>query len=388
MTTADASQIGQTGATLSASFRDASQTPRELGFLWGTSAEALTSELYAGSGSGISGSFSKVLNGLESGATYYYKAYVIVGTEYHYGAVKSFTTTSATGTGEGSDSAYARSWLGSYEIPATDVSVSTSNQMYAGRYCHSATAETYGSTNACIFNTPDSGQRIVAHTFSYSGKVRSTYTLLYDRSKHCALWTAYIAHGTAYADKGVGRHDAWAADPAIPTSWQPDLGKSYSGYSRGHQVSSSDRQTSTEENKQTFYYSNMIPQVQTLNGGTWNTLENKIQALAASTTGRDTLYVVTGPVFGSGYSTTTDRAGTVCAVPTKFFKCIMKCSFDSAGQMTAAKGAGYVFDHDGTNAPRQNVTIDYVESLTGFDFFANVPDAFETAAEKSSYSFF
>ena len=348
----------------------------------------MTNELYVGSASGTGGNYSKAITGLESGMTYYYRAYVIVGTTYFYGTVKSFTTTGAT-TGDGSDTAYASSWLGGYGIPATGVSVSTSDMKYNGRYCHSTVSELYGSTKACIYNTPNSRQRVVAHTFSYNGKIQSTYTMLFDADKRCALWSAYTMHATDYADKNVGRNDSWNYDPALPTSWQPDLSSSYGGnYSRGHQVSSNDRQTTREENKQTFYYSNMTPQVQTLNGGTWNVLENKIQALGKNITGRDTLYVVTGPVFESGYKTTKDDSGNVCAVPTKYFKCIMKCTFNATGVMTDAKGAGYLFEHNGTNAPRKDVTIDYIENLTGFDFFANVPDNLETAAERTSYSFF
>ncbi|MCQ2115762.1 MAG: DNA/RNA non-specific endonuclease [Bacteroidales bacterium] len=373
--------------TLSASYSGATASPKEVGFLWGKTNNP-TTEAYVGIGSGTSGSFTKALSSLDAGTTYYYKAYILTSSnEYVYGDVKSFTTSNAT-VGAGDAAVYAQSWLGGYEVPATSVSLSSSDQQYSGKYCHSTVAEASGSTKACIYNTADSKQRVVTHTFSYNGSVLPTYTMLYDQDKHCALWSAFVMSNTDFPDKNVGRNDSWKADPAIPLSWQPALSGSYDGnYSRGHQVASSDRQTTTDQNKQTFYYSNMTPQNQTFNGGVWGTLENSVQALAVRTTGTDRLYVVTGPVFESGYKTTTDGTGLVCPIPTKYFKCIMKCSFNADGSMKTAQGAGYLFEH-AAGATRQTVTIDAVEKLTGFDFFANVPAALQNAAESTITNLF
>lgn len=385
MTTAGATDIEQAGATLSASFQGALAAPRELGFYWGTSASAVTNELYVSSGSSTSGSFSKALTSLAANTTYYYKAYILTSDgQYVYGDVKSFKTQAASPV-TGDQTAYAQSWLGGYEVPATTVSLSTSNTKYSGKYVHSTVAEAYGTTQACIYNTASSSQRVVTHTFGYDGKVLPTYTMLFDQSRKCALWCAFEAGAADYPDNGVGRNEAWSADPAIDASWQ--FGGSYgSNYTKGHQVASNDRQTSKEQNKQTFYYSNMTPQSSTLNNGTWATLEGAVQGLATRTTGTTRLFVVTGPLFEGTISTITCANGT-CPVPSGYFKCIMQCTFDSNGNMTGAKGAGYVFNHTG-DLSRQNVTIDSIEARTGFDFFANVPDTLENAAEASSYNFF
>lgn len=268
------------------------------------------------------------------------------------------------------------------------MTLTAASSRYNGNYCTSSVSETFGSTKACVYATSNSDQTIVTHTFANGGKVERTYTILYDRTKKCALWASYAMHNSAFRDANVGRHDRWAYDPAIPQADQPDLGSSYDGgYSRGHQVASSDRQTTTEQNKQTFYYTNMTPQNQSLNSGAWNVLESKVQGLGTATSGLDTLYVVTGPVFESGYTTTRDDSGVACAVPTKYFKCLMKCTFDAQGRMTAAKGAAYLFNH-AAGASRQDTIIDAIEQLTGFDFYANVPKELQDAAEATSYKFF
>lgn len=385
VTTSGATGVSQAEAVLGGSYT-ASVTPSELGFLWGTSADEIDNELYVGSGSGSSGNFSKSLAGLSASTTYWFRAYAVVGGTYYYGDAVSFTTSAEIGT-EGTDTAYAMSWLGGYEVPATSVSVSESDLLYAGHYCHTTVGETYGDTKACIYNTGNATQRVVTHTYSYNGNVYPNYTMLYDADKHCALWEAFVLGGSENNDNNVGRNDSWAYDPAIPSAWQPDLKSAYTGYTRGHAIASNYRQTTTAQNKQTFYFSNMTPQSSSLNSGSWNSLEQKVKGLSTQLKGSSRLYVVTGPVFDSGYGYAKDRNSLGCPVPTRYYKCIMVCEFGSDGKMTSAKGAGYMFNHTG-DLSRQDMTIDQVEAITGFDFFANVPDSIESGAEASSYHFF
>lgn len=67
----------------------------------------------------------------------------------------------------------------------------------------------------------------------------------------------------------------------------------------------------------------------------------------------------------------------------------MKVSFNSNGAVTGAKGAAYLVEHVASPTV-QYVTIDYVESLTDngkgspFDFFANVPESIQNAAEATA----
>ena len=267
--------ISQTGATLSGSYSVETGTVTETGFLYGTSSTSLTGSI---PGSDTE-SFSATLSGLSSGTTYYYRAYAKVqGTgdksstvSTFYGSTQSFTTASLN------------TWLSNYEIPATRAAaLSASNTLYAGRYCHDTFSETYGSTKACRYNTSDANQKVVTHTYSYNSKVVRNYSFLYDKTYKAALWVAYATSNSGdFKDNNVGRNEAWAFDPAIDQSWQPNLSGAYSSsngrsYDRGHQVASNDRQTTTEQNQQTFYYTNMTPQYSSLNQGQWVELEKKV----------------------------------------------------------------------------------------------------------------
>lgn len=341
-------------------------------------------------------SFSADLSGLEAGTTYYYQAYVTVqGTgdksstvNTFYGSTQSFKTSSAS----------LKTWLTNYEMPATKVvAVSASNTKYAGRYCHNTFTETYGGTKACRYNTSDANQKIVTHTYEYNGKVNRNYSFLYDKSYRAALWVAYATSNSGdFIDNDVSRNEAWAYDPAIEQSWQQNIKSPYSNtssssglkYDRGHQVASNDRQTTVEQNKQTFYYTNMTPQYSALNQGQWNTLESKVQGVATVTTGSDTLYVVTGPLFEGTLATVPDNSGNECKAPSGYWKCLMKCSFSSSGVMSAAVGCAYLVDTNSSNIEPTLVTIDAIESRTGFDFFANVPASLQSKAESQTYSFY
>lgn len=299
VTTGAASNVTASGARLSGTVAGVTGTITAAGFKYGSAAGSLTSEVSA---TPSEGSFSANLTGLTAGSKVYYQAFVTVqGTGNQSSIQQTFT-----GSVQSFDNP-VQTWLDSYEIPATSTySITASNTLYNGFYCHSTVSEAFGTTKAAVYNTTNSNQKIVAHTFENGGKVLSNYTLLYDKNKVCALWVAYSFDSTDHTDQSVGRQapSSWPYDPGLDESWQPNLKNgSYradsqgQSYSRGHQCASEDRQTTVYENNMTFYASNMTPQNQSLNGGNWGTLELRVQTLGNACSSNEKLYVVTGPLF-------------------------------------------------------------------------------------------
>ena len=99
--------------------------------------------------------------------------------------------------------------------------------------------------------------------------------------------------------------------------------------------------------------------------------------------GSDTLYVVVGLLYEDGKTI----SGVPC--PSHFYKLLMKCSFNTSGDMTAAKGCAYIFtneSHKGMSYSQGITTIDAIEERSGFDFYVNVPKELQDAAESSSKS--
>lgn len=145
-----------------------------------------------------------------------------------------------------------------------------------------------------------------------------------------------------------------------------------SGYSRGHMAPAADMKWSEQAMNESFYLSNVCPQIADLNGGVWQKLENRVRALATEAT----VYVCCGPVVGNKPQRIGENG---VAVPDRFFKVLC---MQRKGRWQAV---GFVFPNSACRGSMFDyaVSVDEVESLTGHDFFHNLPDEVETAIESA-----
>ena len=267
-------------------------------------------------------------------------------------------------------------YLTCFEMPAIDLKT-------PGSYSESGT-ETFGSTSWYKYLTTNEKQVVVTHTYEYNGAVCRNWTALIDKDRQSPLWNAFVMHKNAYPNNNIGRQGSWTPDPAVPSNWQRSVASST--FSRGHFVASSYRQACLDANYQTFYYTNQTLQYQNgFNSGMWSALEEDVINHAA--TNRDTLYVVVGVLFEDENNIITTNQQTQALVASHFYKCLMKCSFDTNGEMTEAKGVAYLFEnkkYSGSNYAPYAVSIDEVEKRSGWDFYTNVPKEMQDAAEKST----
>ena len=218
-----------------------------------------------------------------------------------------------------------------------------------------------------------------------NNKLRN-YSFCFDKEKHCALWVAYPLH-KCYTEGSGHRTDDWEYDPCcIEDKYEPNLNNAYYpqngssfSHTRGHQLPSADRLASDEDNATTFYFTNMTPQLQSLNGGAWETLEGDLRKKWICS---DTLYVVTGAHFAPGYGYAYDNKGKgkACAVPTHYYKVVLRTKSGNSGKWVGncsaneLKCVGFWFDH-AAKAPRQTMSVAEIERKTGLTFFPNVPNA-------------
>lgn len=227
----------------------------------------------------------------------------------------------------------------------------------------------------------------VSHFASLGGRNVRNYSYCYDKTLHTAHWVAYPLHGVYRGT--VDRTNEFGYDPKIDYSWQPDLGAgSYRGsYDRGHQLPSADRTATRELNEQTFYATNMTPQLDRLNQDMWARLESKVRTQMCS----DTLYVVTGCHYASTATTTTDRKGMVCPVPTNYFKVLLRTRSGDSGKRIAdcsadeLKAIGFWVEQRsyGDIDPPASLcrSVAEIEALTGFTFFPNLSEAAAAAVK-------
>ena len=221
------------------------------------------------------------------------------------------------------------------------------------------------------------------------------YTAYYDKKTYTSMWTAYPLQSKHMGSES--RPGSWSYNPEIEESYQVNLcDKSYNdNYSRGHLIPNASRNGNKSMQLQTFHVTNSVPQIQnSFNGGIWQNLEAALQSEADS---GETLYIVTGVAFNKVGETKTIQYTTAkedsksIPVPNYFYKVVLKVKTNSSGTVTSASTVGFWFEHKTYSDSYTNysVTVDQIEQWTGFDFFANLPDAIETTAEtNSSYSTF
>lgn len=217
------------------------------------------------------------------------------------------------------------------------------------------------------------------------------FTLCFDRNSKGAIWVAYPLHS---CHRGSGnRTDGWEYDPKIPTQYQPRLYSSYGSYTRGHQLPSSSRNKTKDINRATFYFSNMTPQTSTFNSGVWAKLEGSVQDNVCS----DTLYVVSGAIFDGQHDssvdvTTTDKSGNVCAVPSHYYKALLRTKSGSTGKAIRSinkaedlQAIAILMKHVDYSTSLQSsdiISIEELEEITGVTFFPSINDAIEKEVKK------
>lgn len=213
-----------------------------------------------------------------------------------------------------------------------------------------------------------------AHHFSMKNQVYRNYSFAWSQQDLVSVWVAYPLCKT-YTDKVVDRTDAWAYDPILGSELSVAPFSGYAGdYARGHQLPSADRLCCKAANEQTFYGTNIIPQLNEHNEGIWQNLENHIRSIANSS---DTTYVVTGSVVQGADEITKDSDGKSITVPVAFFKAVLRYKKSDSANVWSA--AGFYTDHKNYGSQNSNLkavsmSIDELETKTGHDFFVNLID--------------
>jgi endonuclease G len=218
------------------------------------------------------------------------------------------------------------------------------------------------------------------------------YTALYDTRRYASLWVAYTVDSD---DMGsVKRPSSWSYNPLLSISDQVNLcSHSYNDdYSRGHLIPNASRNSRRDRQEQTFYVTNSVPQIQDrFNGGVWMHLESAVQHYAE----QEPLYVTAGVVFKQHdrvipirYTTAKDDTKEV-PVPNYFYKVVLHIERDAVGDIVDAEAIGFWFEHRQYTDKYYNyaISVDEVERLTGFDFFASLPDNLESKAERMTRNF-
>ena len=238
----------------------------------------------------------------------------------------------------------------------------------------------------------DADERYLVHRVRSASSGQDSilnYAIGYDARWHHPRWVAF-RFDTETRPTRVKRSGKFTFDPLLAPS-ERLTGQTYPGkvYDRGHLVASHDRVFSQEANEQTFYMSNMTPQVKQFNQKYWVALERLVQDLGRNNSFADTLYIVKGGAINdpNDFVEVLTVEGKKVPVPRHNYMALLKVkngTYSSIGFWLENKDYGRAGKKE--DMVKHAVTIAKLEELTGINFFHNLPDAIEKRIE-SYYSF-
>ena len=170
---------------------------------------------------------------------------------------------------------------------------------------------------------------------------------------------AVFEHVTPQAISGPAkRQNDFRADPAVAPQCQAQLAD-YAGnpYDRGHMAAAANNTQNPQIMSESFFLSNMVPQVPNNNRGIWRILELQVRDSVRGT-GQD-LYVISGAIFDQGYT----KIGNGVGVPTRLFKIIIN---KATGNVTAFLMPNSAIPP--ADLPKYRTTLQAVEQASGMRF--------------------
>lgn len=204
---------------------------------------------------------------------------------------------------------------------------------------------------------------------------REGYALGYRRAWRQSAWVSYRLTAAEVCAAVCDRSKLFLPDPDIRDDYALPSDYTRSGYDRGHLAPAADFRWSPTAMAQSFYMSNISPQLPVFNRGIWSNLEAWVRTQSIAETN---IVIITGPIV-----TSNDLARTIgwhrVVVPSAFYKVI----YD---ETPPQKMIGFIIANAGfsPDLSRFVCTVDFVETATGLDFFADLPDDEEARLEAAS----
>lgn len=201
------------------------------------------------------------------------------------------------------------------------------------------------------------------------------YTVSYNPKWLVPNWVAYeLTNSETYGEQERSNH--FKPDPLVKGDPVTTGDYSKSGYDRGHMAPAADMKWSEQAMRESFYMTNICPQLHNLNAGDWNDLEELARDLAQQ---YGSIYIACGPIVEANYQTIGKNHSI--AVPSAFYKVFLRKTHKGWTSI------GFIMPNQAGNRPLMTymLTVDEVEEQTGIDFFYNLPDSIESQVE-STYS--
>lgn len=199
------------------------------------------------------------------------------------------------------------------------------------------------------------------------------YSFSYNEKYEQAEWVAYELKKNYVRSSNFDR-PYFIEDPKVKTRSADWRNYKKSGYDKGHLCPAGDMEFEINAYNDTFFTSNISPQIHDFNGGVWNRLEQKVRYWA---TKYDGVYVITAGVLQPNLKTIGQEK---VLVPNYFYKILLD---NSNGNY---KMIAFLVPNEKSDKPLYSfvVSVDSIEKMTGINFFPKLENKTENRLEKSS----
>ncbi len=215
--------------------------------------------------------------------------------------------------------------------------------------------------------------------------MHSAMALVYDDNHKNAKWVAHIITYDI-VDGNVVRSNDFRDDPKVKNGnaveadyfireKQADGTYKFDGfgYDRGHLAPSADFRWSEKALSESYYYSNITPQTADFNRISWASLEDMFRAYVQRNE-NSRLFIITAPVLKDNLPKI-ERGINKVSIPEYHYKI--------AVDLEREIGIAFLMPNKLAENPIEYyaVSIDYIEELTGIDFFYKLPTELQVKIE-------
>ena len=281
------------------------------------------------------------------------------------------------------------------EIPSTPLRNHKSGQEASNRSLDEGHAE----NTPLLFGNPSDSISDTSAAKNYLME-KPQFTISYNSETLNPNWVAWHL---CRSDLGeADRADTFRPDTELPAGWyavrKNDYKFTYYGFDRGHICPSADRTANTEDNSMTFLMTNMVPQAPDNNRIVWVALEKYEREVVLQ--GKEA-YIFAGP-YGKGGTgdkgyfeeipvSLKDGTELSIIVPSHTWKILLflpegEADFKRVTSTDEVEVIAVCVPNEkgcGKNGSWQQYacSINYIEEITGYDFFELLDDEIEEALE-------
>lgn len=191
---------------------------------------------------------------------------------------------------------------------------------------------------------------------------RTAYMVIHDNSRKIPIITSQKFTAENFSHD-VGRHNKFIPDPDLSTadkSVLSDYSSARKMYDRGHLVPFEDINFNKKSAEESFYLSNIAPQISKMNRGVWKSIESKVRKYAKKSVDKnEEVFVITGTIVTSGMTIGVNQV----SVPDYFYKIVIN--------KTTSQIIGFLVKNDSSKSlgwRKYQVPVEEITKLTGIDY--------------------